>query len=322
MTAHDLDHAVAVLARRQHGAFNWTQLERLGVTRTIAARRARTQHWVRLARGVYALRASEGTFLRQCWAAVLAMPDAVIAGLAAAAVLGLTDFRSCRPEVLVPRAGATRNPFATVHRSDGFRASCVGHLPVTTVAQTLCDIAPRVSVLKLERALDDHLLSQRGPPDLSPFEERVAFYERSRRPGMATIAALVAERQPDGWQPPASELERRLWRLLRRLPGRPRLVRQAPVPWRDAIDGRFDILIPTGARSSKATAGAGTPACATSTATAGATTKRSHTDYARCGSRGRTSPNDRRRCSTLSNEQARWRPERAPPTSAVSARCS
>jgi very-short-patch-repair endonuclease len=244
MSAHDLDHAVAVLARRQHGAFSWTQLERLGVSHTIAVRRTRTGRWVHLAHGVYALRASEGTFLRQCWAAVLAMPGAVIGGLAAAAVLGLTDFRSCHPEVLVPRGGATRNRFATVHRSDGFLVAAVHHLPATTVAQTFCDIAPRVSVRKLERALDDHLLSQRGPPDLSAFDERVAFYERSRRPGIATVAALVAERQPDGWQPPASELERRLWRLLRRLPGRPRLMRQAPFPWRSAIDGRFDILIP------------------------------------------------------------------------------
>jgi very-short-patch-repair endonuclease len=244
MASFDLDHDAAVLARRQHGVLSWIQAQRLGFTSRMVSTRLGSRAWVRLAPGVYALRTSEGTFLRQCWAAVLATPGAVVGGLAAAAVLGLTDFRPCHPELVVPRTTRHRNALAAVHRYDGACTTEVRRLPVTTVAQTLCDIAPRVSVLKLERALDDHLLSQRGPPDLSPFEERVAFYQRSRRPGIATLAALVTERQPGGWQPPASELERRLWRLLRRLTGRPRLVRQAPFPWRDAIDGRFDILIP------------------------------------------------------------------------------
>jgi very-short-patch-repair endonuclease len=159
-------------------------------------------------------------------------------------VLGLTDFRPCHPEVVVGTAGAGRNPFATVHRYDGARTAAVAGLAVTSVAQTLCDIAPRVSLVRVERALDEHLLAQRGPPDLGPFEERLAFYERARRPGMSVVAALVAERRPEAWQPPESELERRLWRLLRRLPGRPTLLRQAPIPWRPAASGRFDILIP------------------------------------------------------------------------------
>jgi hypothetical protein len=200
--------------------------------------------WVRLANGIYALRASEGTFLRQCWAAVLVSPGAVVGGLAAASVLGLTDFRPCHPEIVIGGGGPSRNAFATVHRYDGARTATVAGLPVTSVAQTFCDIAPRVSIARIERALDDHLLSQRGPLDLGVFEERLAFYERTRRRGLAVMTALVAERRPHGWQPPASELERRLWRLLERLPGRPTLLRQAPFPWRPTASGRFDILIP------------------------------------------------------------------------------
>src|SRR5262245_12777114 len=116
MTAFHLDGALGPLARRQHGVFAWFQVRQLGFSDTVVAARVASGRWIRLAREVYALAGSEGTFLRQCWASVLVSPHGAVGGLAAAAVSSFTDFRACRPEVVLPPGIAWRNPFATVRR--------------------------------------------------------------------------------------------------------------------------------------------------------------------------------------------------------------
>jgi hypothetical protein len=241
MTVHALDRIVDRLVRRQHGAFSREQLLRLGFTDEMIRARLRAGRWIRLAPGVYALPSSVGTFLRQCWGAVLATPQSAIAGLAAAAVHGLTDFRPGRPELVVP-GKTNRNPLATVHRYAGAQTCLLKGLPVTTVAQTLFDLAPRVSFRRLERALDDAFLSE--AVDIAELQERLGFYDGTRRGGLPVMRALVLERSEDGWQPPESELEARLWHLLLQLEGRPTILRQAPLPWRTAALGRVDFWIP------------------------------------------------------------------------------
>jgi very-short-patch-repair endonuclease len=99
-----------------------------------------------------------------------------------------------------------------------------------------------VSGLRVERALDDCMLD--GRLALEALEERSLFYAGSRRPGLAVMNALIAERQAEGWQPPESELVVALFAVLERLPSRPRIVRQAALPWRSPQPGRVDAFLP------------------------------------------------------------------------------
>jgi very-short-patch-repair endonuclease len=135
-----------------------------------------------------------------------------------------------------------RNPLATVHRySDALMTTLFG-LRITTRAQTFFDIARRVGFDRLEGALDQELLAERVT--IEELDERRRFYERTRRPGLPTMRALLEERRAGGWMPPESELERRTDKLLRRLKGSPTIIRQASFPWLKRGLGRVDRYLP------------------------------------------------------------------------------
>lgn len=79
---------------------------------------------------------------------------------------------------------------------------------------------------------------------VADLDERLDFYDGSRRPGLHRIRALAEERRAEGWTPPESELESLLARVLRRLPFAHNVVRQASFPWRTGAANRVDVLIP------------------------------------------------------------------------------
>jgi hypothetical protein len=145
-------------------------------------------------------------------------------------------------ELAVPPTSRTRSRRAVLHRFAGIETTVVKGIRVTTIAQTLFDVAPVVSGFRVERALDDCLLG--GRLKLAAVEERAAHYAGSRRPGLGVMDALIAERQAEGWQPPESELEVSLLDVLHRLPSKPRIVRQMALPWRSPEPGRVDTFLP------------------------------------------------------------------------------
>jgi very-short-patch-repair endonuclease len=147
-----------------------------------------------------------------------------------------------RPELVVPYGAGTRSRLATVHRTREPATTVVDHIPVTTIAQTICDLAGRVPPWALERALDDAIVT--GRLAVSDLEERCDAYAGARRRGVALFRALTAERGDGAWEPPESELEAVLWRVLGQLPSRPRLLRQPPLPWRRPGRQRVDVLVP------------------------------------------------------------------------------
>jgi very-short-patch-repair endonuclease len=100
----------------------------------------------------------------------------------------------------------------------------------------------RTSPWKAERLLDNSLVGKKAT--MAEYEERLMFYEGSRRPGLPTMRALIHERTEDGWTPPESELEAMLYKLLSLLPGPPRIERQAAMPWRSTEALRVDALLP------------------------------------------------------------------------------
>jgi very-short-patch-repair endonuclease len=242
MYAHAVDRAAERLARRQHGVFAVFQLQDSGLTKDVVRRRVACGAWVRIAPGVYALTSHPATWTRQCMAAHLDVPGSAVAGLAAAHLHTFTDFVAVRAELMVPPGRANRSRLATVHRFDGALTGYVRGIPVTTIAQTVADVAGRVPLQRIERAVDDLVAAGRlAVPDLA---ERAEFYRGVRRRGAGVLAMLAAERSEDGWVPTESELEAKLDRVLSRLQSRPRVVRQHGLPWRPAARQRVDRLLP------------------------------------------------------------------------------
>ncbi|MGH9247196.1 MAG: type IV toxin-antitoxin system AbiEi family antitoxin domain-containing protein [Acidimicrobiales bacterium] len=237
-----LDEKVSRLAARQYWLISRAQAYRLGASRRFIDRRVAAGHWVRVEPGVYLLAGHALTWQGRFKAVELGAPGGAIAGLAAAAVHALTDVRPGRPEIVVAPDAHHRHKVAIVHRQVGIRATTVDGVRVTTIAQTLFDLAPRIGLWPLERALDDALVAKRLTVD--DLNERLAFYDGSRRPGVPRMRALIGERAADAWVPPASELEALLYRTLDSLPSRPTVVRQEAWPWRTSADGTVDSLLP------------------------------------------------------------------------------
>jgi hypothetical protein len=69
--------------------------------------------------------------------------------------------------------------------------------------------------------------------------ERVQAYEGHRRPGIATLRALVAVRTNEGWVPPATELETLLRQAVAEVPDCPPVLWRVVMPW-----GEVDGMIP------------------------------------------------------------------------------
>jgi hypothetical protein len=242
MYDHDLDRRIDAIARRQCGAFNLDQLRRSGGDDDAAVHRVAIGRWVRLAPALFAVSSYSGTFERQCWAAVLGETVAAVGGLSAAHFLGFRGFRPGRPEIVVPPNGNARSPLATIHRYDGVAVTKIRGLPVTTPAQTLFDIASRITVARLEGTVDDELL--RGRLAMDDLEERLAVYAESRRAGLPVMRSLISDRRENGPAPAVSDLERRGDRILRRLHGRPSVVAEASFPWLKGGAGRVDRYLP------------------------------------------------------------------------------
>lgn len=208
----------------------------------MVSRRLKAGDWLRPESAVYTLAGSPATWLQTCKVAELSGPGAAIAGPAAAALHGLEGFGRCRPEIVVPVNSNCRSTIAVCHRYSGARVTTVKGLRVTTVAQTLFDVAICTGPIRVERALDDALV--RKIVTLRDLEERAAAYRGRRRRGAAVMDALLAERSADGWQPPTNALERALYNMLDQLPNRPQVIRQADVPWWTKQPGRVDALLP------------------------------------------------------------------------------
>lgn len=237
----EIDRRIEALAGKQQGAFTRQQAFELGASERFVQRRLAGNHWIRVVAGVFVTAGSRGTWKRQCKIAELSVDDAAIGGYSAAALHGLPGFRPGHIELVAPVNSYCTHPFATIHRYAGAALTEVDGIRLTTIPQTLFDIASRTTLWRLERGMDDALLGKRVA--VADFEERLTFYEGSRRPGLPRIRPLVLERLEEGWTPPESELEALLAVVLRRLPTQPRIIRQASFPWRSAAAERVDFLL-------------------------------------------------------------------------------
>ncbi len=240
VNVHEIMRAVERQARRQHGVVHVEQLRALGVTRAMIVHRVETKSWIQLSPKVYALSSFSPTWQRQYKAAELTTPGSSIFGLAAAHALRWNSFPTVRPEVVSTHTANHRNPLAVVHRAKDIKSTMVDGIRVTTNAQTLCDLLPHIKLDRWENACDRLLIT--GAMSFADLDERRIAYEQARRPAIALLRALLAERSPDAVVPSESELEVLLQSAVALVPDCPEVRWQAPAPWgnNERVDGLIE----------------------------------------------------------------------------------
>jgi len=240
MNRHEVMRQFDAVARRQHGVLHRSQAIALGITPRMIVRRLTSHEWLLLAPNVYALAGYPPSWRRQYKAAELSVPNGAIGGYSAAKVLGWDGFKTAPPEVVVEHRCRHRSPIATVRRGTDVRVTTVDGFRVTTPAQTLCDLLPRMRLDRWEATTDGLLLARKLSID--DLVERRQTWETSRRPGIGLLRSLVDERTADGWAPPESELERLLRHAVSLVRDCPEVEWQAPAPWAPQ-DERVDGVI-------------------------------------------------------------------------------
>src|SRR5689334_5282334 len=173
--------AIWELVERQHGVIARQQLIDLGLHPQAIKHRVASHRLHPVARGVYAVGRRQLTQYGKWMAAVLCCgPGAALSHFAAGALLKIRP--SVLVEVSIRSSVDRRRPGIKVHRRPKLSPDDVTthrNIPVTTVACTLVDIAPRLPPAELERAINQaDQLDLIHPPEL-----RIALAQMSRRAG-------------------------------------------------------------------------------------------------------------------------------------------
>jgi uncharacterized protein DUF559/putative AbiEi antitoxin of type IV toxin-antitoxin system len=150
---------LSALAGRHYGVLTLDQLRNLGLTRRAVQDRAASGRLHRIHQAVYAL-VPENLLTRDGhWlAAVFACgPEAVLSYRSAAALHELRRTDRAKIDVTIPGRSPRKHPGIDVHRSTTLAprdVTHIRHIPCTTVARTLLDLAQVVQRRPLERACD------------------------------------------------------------------------------------------------------------------------------------------------------------------------
>jgi predicted transcriptional regulator of viral defense system len=224
-------------ATAQHAVIAVYQLRELGlVPATVRARRAAGQLH-RIHHGVYSLvprelLKREGLYM----AAVLACgPGAVLSHRSAARLHGLRNYDYHRIEVTVPGRSTRTHTGVLVHRSTTLTqadVTVVNHIPTTTIARTLFDIAACITPRQLERAFDQADAMQ--VLDLNEIRDQVA--RNPTRPAAKAVKHLLKTHYI-GSTPTENEFEEKFLALTRSL----KLPDPTPQFWIDPGDGEPPI---------------------------------------------------------------------------------
>jgi predicted transcriptional regulator of viral defense system len=159
---HDVDRAIARLARRQHGRIARRQLLALGLAADVIDYRVARFRLHVVYTGVYALGHDAPTREGVWMAAVLAGGEgAVLSHRDAAALWGIRPNARSLIEVTTPRGQHPRRGIQ-FHRSPlpSDEVTTKDGIPVTTVPRTLFDLAAILTPRQLERALNEAEIRQ------------------------------------------------------------------------------------------------------------------------------------------------------------------
>jgi very-short-patch-repair endonuclease len=203
-------HALAELARRQHGVVAARQMLDLGHARATIGDWERAGRLHRLHRGVYAVGHEALSWEGRLLAAVLANEPALASHLTAAWIHGLLRRRPGTFHLTAP-SRRHRKKLVVVHfaRLAPDDIATVDGIPVTAPARTVLDLVPDQSVRDLGRILqraDEHELLDRRR-----FE--AALDRAGGHPGRAKLATALRTYRPE-LATLRSDLERRFRRLV------------------------------------------------------------------------------------------------------------
>jgi predicted transcriptional regulator of viral defense system len=182
--------ALARVADRQWGRVTWAQILRLGVDRALIARWVRDGYLHRLCPRVYAVgHRARSTEADLAAALLYAGPGAMLSHATAAWWLGLVDRRPQLIQVSTPRRCRSR-PGVRVHRRRACDRIWHNGLPVTTVPQTLLDLAVDASLRTVRRAL--------AKADYARILDVPAIQAQlgPGRPGSAKLRTALREHEP------------------------------------------------------------------------------------------------------------------------------
>ncbi len=172
------------LVRAQHGVIARRQLLEAGMSARAVEHRIATGRLHPIHRGIYAAGRPEISQEGEWMAAVLACgPGAALSHSAAAVLFGIR----ARGTVEVSSPNGARRPGIVVHRRERMETVVHRGIPVTTPAATLVDIAPRLTAIELERAINDaDRLDLVHPKGL-----HAALGSMPPRPGVGIVRALL-----------------------------------------------------------------------------------------------------------------------------------
>jgi very-short-patch-repair endonuclease len=187
----------------------------LGMNARTIRRRQETGQWVTIFQGVCRLAAAPDTWESRVAAAQAWLgKEALASHRTAAALYGLDGVDQCVVEFSAP--SSKRHPSVKVHRLRGEppRARTIKGIRVTSVERTLFDLCAVLAPVRCGRAMDDALRKR-----LTTIQRlRVLADDSKNRSGSVVFRRLVDIRDDrDGVV--ASQLETRLLRILKRLPG-------------------------------------------------------------------------------------------------------
>ena len=227
---HFPDARVARLAEEQHGVVSLDQLRALGLTKEAVMKRVRRGRLHRLHRGVYAVGHQRLAEHGRLWAAVLACggPErAVLSHRSAAALWDLLPSPSVIEVTTLAQSRSMKG--VRVHRAKHVETTTREALPVTTVPQTLLDLASTISEHRLRRAC--HRAEVLRVLDA---RSTAALIERNaRRPGTARLAGAMKELAANDPVITRSELEERFLALV--------AAANLPAPATNARVGRYEV---------------------------------------------------------------------------------
>lgn len=182
------------LARAQHQVLTRGQLLALGFSSAAIEHRLATGRLRALARGVYSVGPPRGSAEQRWMAAVLSCGEgAALSHRSAAALWGIGVELRGRTDVSVRRRGAHLRPGLKIRSRPSLAAADVDvpdGIPVTSVVQTLIDLATELPRGRVERAVneaDKHDL-------VDPETLRAALEERGGEPGVKTLVTLLDKR--------------------------------------------------------------------------------------------------------------------------------
>lgn len=236
------DRGIDEYASRQYGTFSRTQATLAGMSSTMIRNRLASGAWVRLGPSVYALASAPPKWERQMAAALLTKDGATVAGRSAAHLHQFPGFLASRPVIMIGLEGNARSPLAKVIRSQRFetiRRIRKRGFVATDESETVMTLARDLSEERLE-ALVDFLLARKtlSVADLA----RVVDLSEGV-PGVPKLRRIVQYRLPYAYQPPTTELERLLYRVLDD-PRLPPYTRQVPMSYQQVnatVDAYIDV---------------------------------------------------------------------------------